>query len=93
MLSEEEAAKIERVNEILKIILEKMTMTKAKLEAIITIENASIHPKKALLEIASEALKLVSDGEGDMPRSLGVDGSRRKCEVHDYLLPDGKCNC
>ena len=70
MLSEEEIAKVEQINALLGLILEKMVAAKAKIEAIITIEEASIHPKQALLTVAREALALIAEEE--VPGSLDV---------------------
>jgi hypothetical protein len=71
MLTDEEVAKIQQLNKLLRAICEKLVAAKTKIEAIITIEEASIHPKQALLKVAREAWALIAEEEA--PGRLDIE--------------------
>lgn len=70
MLSDDQVQKIEKLNILMTAICEKLLQAKAKVEAIISIEEASIHPKVALIKIAKEALTLIAEGEEGAPKTM-----------------------
>jgi len=69
MLNAEEQEIVIRINRQLEMVVENILQVRAKLQAVIAIEEVSIHPKQALLRIAQEALVLI---DGELPKKLDI---------------------